>query len=200
MNSIQKHWLQILAHIGALAPLALLGWDYTHGNLSFNPVSDIISCTGKAGLILLLLSLACTPVVILFGTQGVLRLRRMLGLYAFAYVCLHLVAFVGLDYRFAFDLVLAELAVRYHLMAGTASFLILALLAVTSTRSWMRDLGKNWKRLHSLTYLAAFLAVLHTGLVVRADFTEPLIYGVILGVLLFVRIPFIRFLLDIRRS
>jgi sulfoxide reductase heme-binding subunit YedZ len=197
MNSSR---FSVLAHLGALAPLALLGWDYTHHNLSFNPISDIISRTGTAGMVLLLLSLACTPIVILFGIRGVLRLRRMLGLYAFAYVCLHLLAFVGLDYRFALDLILAELSQSYDLMAGTASFLILALLAVTSTHGWMRDLGKNWRRLHSLTYVAAFLAVLHVGLIVRVDSTEPLIYGAILGVLLVIRIPLIRFLLDIQRS
>jgi methionine sulfoxide reductase heme-binding subunit len=186
---MHRKWLSWAAHVGALVPLAWLIWDYTQGHLTFNPIQDITLRTGEAALILLLLSLACTPLNTLFGWRQVLPLRRPLGLYAAGYAALHLLTFVGLDYGFDIGAIGKTIAEKRYIMAGLASFVLLLALAITSTRGWMKRLGKNWKRLHRLVYLAALLAVLHFIWLVKADLTEPLIYATLLGVLLVVRIP-----------
>ena len=191
-SKLKDNWLRIVTHIGALLPLALLALDYWGGRLSFNPIQDITLRTGKAALVLLVLSLACTPINSVFGFRPVLRLRRPLGLYAFMYVGLHLLIFVGLDY--GFDLVLIREAIfeKRYALVGFAAFLILLPLALTSTKGWMKRLGRLWKRLHRFVYLATLLAVVHFVWLVKSDIREPLIYGAIVLVLLLLRISPIR--------
>jgi sulfoxide reductase heme-binding subunit YedZ len=186
------NWLHIAAHIGALVPLALLGWDFFQGNLTINPIQDITFRTGKTALILLILSLACTPIHTVFSVRQIIPLRRTLGLYATGYVILHFLTFAGLDYGFRFDLIGQAILEKRYVMAGLGSLLLLLPLAVTSTKGWMRRLGKNWKRLHRLAYPAAILAVVHYAWVVKADLREPLIYGAVLGVLLLLRVPAVK--------
>ena len=192
VKSPQGRWLFILTHIAALAPLALLLWNWAWGRLSFNPIREITLRTGRYALTLLALSLACTPAYLLSGLSPILRLRRALGLYAFTYAGLHLLTFVGLDFGFDLRLVANEIAQRRFIRAGLASFLILLPLAITSSRWWIRRLGKNWKRLHRLVYVAALLALLHLAWVVKGDYRRPLIYGIILALLLITRIPAVR--------
>jgi len=191
-HKLRQNWLRLLTHIGALLPLALLAWDYWGGRLSVNPIQDITLRTGKAALILLVLSLACTPINSVFGFKPVLRLRRPLGLYAFMYVGLHLLIFTGLDY--GFDLVLIREAIleKRYALVGFGAFLILLPLAVTSTKGWMRRLGKLWKRLHRAVYVAALLAVVHFVWLVKSDIREPLLFGAVVVVLLLLRISPIR--------
>lgn len=189
---LKTNWLLLATHIGALLPLAFLIWGYATNQLSVNPIQEITFRTGKYALILLVLSLACTPINTVFGFKQVIPLRRWLGLYAFFYVCLHLLTFVGLDYGFAFDLIMQEIAEKRYVLVGLAAFLLLLPLAITSTRGWMRRLGKNWKRLHRVVYAAALLAVLHYTWVVKSDVREPLIYGGIIMLLLVLRIPRVR--------
>jgi sulfoxide reductase heme-binding subunit YedZ len=190
----RKHWLWILANLGALFPLAWLLWDISQGNLSVNPIDDITDRTGKAALVLLMLSLACTPVNILLGFSQVITVRKTLGLYAFAYASLHLLNFVGLDYGFNLDLIFGDaLLTKRFVLAGLSTFVILVPLAITSTKWWMRRLGRNWKRLHQLVYAAGVLAVIHfLWLVKAAERWEPLIFALILTLLLAVRIPLVR--------
>lgn len=192
MRYLKTNWLLLATHIGALLPLAFLIWGYATNQLSVNPIQEITFRTGKYALILLVLSLACTPINTVFGFKQVIPLRRWLGLYAFFYVCLHLLTFVGLDYGFAFDLIMQEIAEKRYVLVGLAAFLLLLPLAITSTRGWMRRLGKNWKRLHRVVYAAALLAVLHYTWVVKSDVREPLIYGGIIILLLVLRIPRVR--------
>lgn len=191
-HKLRKNWLRIVTHIGALTPLAVLAWDYWGGRLSVNPIQDITLRTGKAALVLLVLSLACTPVNSVFGYKPVLRLRRPLGLYAFMYVGLHLLIFIGLDY--GFDLVLIREAIleKRYALVGFGAFLVLLPLAVTSTKGWMRRLGKLWKRLHRAVYVAALLAVVHFVWLVKSDIREPLLFGAVVVVLLLLRISPIR--------
>jgi sulfoxide reductase heme-binding subunit YedZ len=191
-HKLRKNWLRIVTHIGALTPLAVLAWDYWGGRLSVNPIQDITLRTGKAALVLLVLSLACTPVNSVFGYKPVLRLRRPLGLYAFMYVGLHLLIFIGLDY--GFDLVLIREAIleKRYALVGFGAFLVLLPLAVTSTKGWMRRLGKLWKRLHRAVYVAALLAVVHFVWLVKSDIREPLLFGALVIVLLLLRISPIR--------
>jgi len=190
-RKIETRWLQILSHVAALLPLALLAWDYWQGRF-IDPVQEITTRTGKTALILLILSLACTPLNIILGFKQVMRVRRALGLYAFMYAGLHFLTFVGLDYGFDFDLLLGQgiLDQRYVLVGFAAGLLLLG-LAITSTQGWQKRLGKNWKRLHRLVYLAGILAIVHFMWLAK-DNREPLRYGAVVALLLIVRIPAIK--------
>jgi methionine sulfoxide reductase heme-binding subunit len=191
LERLKGDWLQILVHVGALLPLAWTVWQYSQGLFLVDPVLEITTRTGKTALILLILSLACTPFVTLFGVKKVLRLRRPLGLYAFLYAGLHFATFVWLDYGFNLSQLGQALFDQRYVLAGLASGLILLALAITATRGWQKRLGKYWKRLHRLSYLAAILAVLHFVWLSK-DFREPLRYGLVLAVLLLMRLPFVR--------
>jgi sulfoxide reductase heme-binding subunit YedZ len=192
METLRKNWLRILTHVGALTPLAWLLWDYWFDQLTVNPIQDITFRTGKPALILLLLSLACTPVNTVFGFKQVLPLRKPLGLYAFMYVSLHFLIFVGLDYGFDWRLLQEAIFEKRYALVGFAAFLILLPLAITSTQGWMRRLGKNWKRLHRWVYLAGILVIVHYVWLVKSDIREPLLYGAAVVLLLALRLPSVR--------
>ena len=192
MQKLKAHWLQILTHVGALLPLGILAWDYAQNQLTANPIREITIRTGRSAIVLLLLSLACTPIYSLSGFQPVRRLRRPLGLYAFLYAGLHGLTFVGLDYGFDLALIGQELLEKRFVQVGVLAFLTLVPLAITSTRGWVARLGKNWKRLHRLVYLAALLAGVHFLWAVKANVRVPLLYGAALAVLLVVRIPWVQ--------
>jgi sulfoxide reductase heme-binding subunit YedZ len=191
LDRLRPHWLRILVHVGALLPLAWIAWQYLQGLFLVDPVREITTLTGKTALILLMLSLASTPVSTVFGFRGAVRVRRALGLYAFMYASLHFLVFVGLDYGFDLELIGKAILGQRYVLAGTAAGLILLPLAITSTRGWQRRLGKVWKRLHRLVYLAGILTIVHFLWLVK-DAHEPLRYAAILAVLLFLRIPQVR--------
>ena len=185
-------WLRVLVHLGAAVPLALLLWDAWRGDLTANPIQFITLRTGKTALILLLLSLLCTPLNLLFGLKAVLPLRRPLGLWAFFYVCVHLLIFTVLDYGLDWQLIAETVAKKRYVLVGFTAFLLLLPLALTSTKASMRRLGKRWKQLHRLVYLAALLAIVHFVWLVKADIREPLLYGAGLLLLLALRLPPVR--------
>ncbi|MGB5934077.1 MAG: protein-methionine-sulfoxide reductase heme-binding subunit MsrQ [Anaerolineae bacterium] len=191
MRKLKGHWLQILTHVAALLPLALLLWDYWQGRFIIDPVQEITTRTGKTALILLILSLACTPINTIFGFKQVMRVRRALGLYAFMYASLHFLTFIGLDYGFDFDLIAQDILDQRYVLVGFAAGLLLLPLAITSTQGWQKRLGKNWKRLHQLVYLASILAIVHFTWLVK-DIREPLRYGAVVALLLIARMPSIR--------
>ncbi|HEY4530281.1 MAG TPA: protein-methionine-sulfoxide reductase heme-binding subunit MsrQ [Luteimonas sp.] len=180
-----------VVHALVLAPLALLAWRaWQVGSgadidaLGADPVAAIEHELGLWALRLLLLTLAVTPLRQLLGRPGLLRFRRLLGLWAFAYATLHFTAWLVLDLRGWWNQVFAEIAERPYITVGFAAWLLLVPLAVTSTRGWMRRLGRNWGRLHRLVYAVAILAVLHFWWVVKSDVREPLLYAAVLAVLL----------------
>jgi sulfoxide reductase heme-binding subunit YedZ len=189
-RTLRANWLRILTHVGSLLPLARMVWDYWQG-LLFDPVQQITSSTGKTALVLLVLSLACTPINVVFGFKRVLRVRRALGLYAFLYASLHGLTFVGWDYGFNLRFLKPAILDQRFVLAGFATFLLLLPLAVTSTRGWQKRLGKNWQRLHWLAYLAGILVIVHFAWLVK-DLREPVRYGVVVASLLIVRIPAVR--------
>jgi sulfoxide reductase heme-binding subunit YedZ len=191
LDWLRSRWLKILVHAGALAPLAWLLWAYWQGLFLVDPIREITTLTGKVALILLMLSLACTPLNTLFGFRQALRLRRALGLYAFLYASLHFLTFIGLDYGFDLAFAIQAIVDQRYVLAGLAAGLILLTLAITSTVGWQKRLGKKWKRLHRLVYLAGILAVVHFVWLVK-DVREPLRYGAVLAVLLLLRIPRVR--------
>ena len=192
-------FFRILVHLGAWVPLAWLAWDAYAGNLTVNPIQDLEQRTGKYALTLLTLSLACTPLNTLFGFRPAVAVRRALGLYAFFYAALHFLIFIGLDYSFDLSLILDVVFEKPYIVAGLSALIILVLLASTSFKWWQKRLGKNWKRLHRLIYLAAGLVILHFAwaakgdlLRLRGDILQPFYYGLAVALLLIIRIPFIR--------
>jgi sulfoxide reductase heme-binding subunit YedZ len=188
LDWLRARWLQVVVHGGALALLAWTIWQYWQGLFLVDPVREITTRTGRTALILLVLSLACTPLSAIFGFKRALRVRRALGLYAFLYASLHFATFVGLDYGFDADLLAQAIFDQQYVLVGLAAGLILLALALTSTRGWQRRLGKNWKRLHRLAYLAAILAVVHLTWILK-DPRDPLRYVAVLALLLVLRIP-----------
>jgi sulfoxide reductase heme-binding subunit YedZ len=131
-----------------------------------------------------MLTLAITPLRQLTAKPVLLRFRRMLGLYAFAYACLHLSAYLVLDLRGYWTQIFEEIAKRPYITVGFADWLLLLPLAITSTQGWIRRLGRNWGRLHKLVYAAGVLAVLHFWWLVKSDIREPALYAAILATLL----------------
>ncbi|HHI77041.1 MAG TPA: sulfoxide reductase heme-binding subunit YedZ, partial [Gammaproteobacteria bacterium] len=144
--------------------------------------------TGDWALRLLLATLAMTPLRRLLHAAWPLRLRRMLGLYAFFYASLHFLIWLVLDQELRWDAILADIAKRPYVTVGFTAWLLMLPLALTSTRAAMRRLGRRWARLHRLVYPTAVLGVLHYLWLVKVDITEPLIYGAILAVLLLARL------------
>ena len=177
-------------HLAALAPLAMLAWQTwdvaTRGSdaLGADPVAAIEHRLGLWALRLLMVALAITPLRQLTGWNVLAKFRRMLGLYAFAYASLHLLAYLVLDLRGDWLHLAEDIAKRPYITVGFAAWLLLVPLAVTSTRGWMRRLGRNWGRLHRLVYAIAALAVLHFWWVVKSDLREPALYAGIAALLL----------------
>jgi sulfoxide reductase heme-binding subunit YedZ len=171
-----------------LAPFLWLVWDTFADGLGPNPVEAITHRTGDWTLRLLLLTLAVTPVRRLTGWQLPMRFRRMLGLFAFFYAVLHFLTWIWLDQEFQWTAALADVVKRPYITLGFGALLMLVPLAVTSTRGWMLRLGGNWKRLHRLVYVIATAGVVHYLWLVKADYRDPVLYGIALGVLLAARL------------
>jgi sulfoxide reductase heme-binding subunit YedZ len=188
---LRANWLRLLVHVGALLPLVWILWQSASGGFLVDPIREITSLTGKTALILLGLSLACTPLATLLGFKQALRVRRALGVYAALYAGLHFLVFVWLDYGLDLALIGRAILDQRYVLVGTAAGLILLVLTITSTRGWQKRLGKNWKRLHRLVYLAGILAVVHFLWLVK-DIREPMRYGTLLVLLLALRLPPVR--------
>ncbi|WP_290594455.1 protein-methionine-sulfoxide reductase heme-binding subunit MsrQ [Arenimonas sp. SCN 70-307] len=171
----------------ALWPLAILVLGIANDTLGADPVARITHDTGTWALRLLLLGLALTPLRRFSGQAWPIRFRRLVGLYAFFYACLHLATWLVLDLGGYWTQVFDDLAKRPYITLGFSAWLLLVPLALTSTRGWMRRLGRRWGQLHKLVYAAAVLAVLHYLWLVKADLREPLVYAAILALLLGLR-------------
>ncbi len=171
--------------IVALVPLAFLIYRALNNDLGANPIETINRYTGDWVLRFLLLTLAITPLRRLTGWNGLLRYRRMLGLFAFFYACLHFLSWAWLDQYFVLADIIRDVAKRPYITVGFACFLMLIPLAVTSTSAMIRRLGaKRWQQLHRLVYLIGIGGVVHFLWLVKSDIREPLVYAAILAVLL----------------
>jgi len=188
MKSRKVHPLQIAAHVGSWIPLALLLWGFWRGTLGPDIIREATLRTGKTALVLLVLSLACTPINIIFKYKPVLKLRRPLGLYSFMYASIHFGIFIGVDYFFNFALIKDALFEKRYALVGLTTGLILLALAITSTMGWKRRLKKNWTRLHKLAYLAGILAVVHFIWLVKQGVSEPWIWAAVVLLLLLLRV------------
>ena len=181
-------FLKTITHIGALLPLAWMVQNYFTDNLTANPIQELTFRTGRYALILLILSLAVTPLNSLFGWRKLIPLRRLFGLYAFMYASLHFLIFIGLDYGFDWELLQEAIFEKRYALVGFSAFLILTALALTSNRSAMKRLGRRWKKLHRLAYLAGGLVIVHFIWLVKADLTRPLLFGAVMAFFLAFRL------------
>ena len=182
-------WLKPGIFIGALAPLASIALRATHGALSADPIAQVENELGLSALILLVASLACTPARRLMGWTWPTRVRRELGLFAFFYAMLHFLTYLVLDQVFDMRAIVEDIAKRPFITVGFIALVLLVPLAFTSTTASIRRLGyRRWQRLHQLVYVAGVLAVVHFIWRVKIDVSQPLLYAVVLGGLLLVRV------------
>jgi sulfoxide reductase heme-binding subunit YedZ len=172
----------------ALVPLAALIFFVLTGRTSANPAEDILLTTGIWALRFLLATLAITPLRRLTGWNTLIQYRRMLGLFAFFYATVHLFSYIAFDRFFAFGEILADVAKRPFITAGMTAFFFMLPLAVTSTKGWIRRLGRRWQTLHRLVYVSALAACLHFAWKVKVVIGEPVYYAAILAVLLAFRL------------
>ncbi|MBI3896441.1 MAG: sulfoxide reductase heme-binding subunit YedZ [Acidobacteria bacterium] len=181
--------LKIVIFLLSLGPLAYLVWGVFHDNLGPNPIEKITHETGDWILIFLMLTLSITPLRKITHLQSLIRFRRMLGLFAFFYACLHFTTYIWLDKFFDFPEMVKDVGMRPFITAGFTAFVLLIPLAVTSTAGWIRRLGgKRWQMLHRLIYISAAAGVVHYLWLVKSDIRKPLQYGTVLLVLLSYRL------------
>src|SRR6185369_6400758 len=184
----QFTWLQIITHLGAIAPLVVMFWNGAHNGLTVNPIQSLTFRTGKTALVLLVLSRCCTPLNSIFGFRWAIKLRRPLGVYAFLYTVGHLGIFL---FDFNFDPAMLRNAIfdQLYVIVGFTAFLILLSLALTSTKGWQKRLGKKWTWLHKGVYVAAPLVIVHFIWLVKADIRQLLEFGAVIAALFLVRLP-----------
>jgi sulfoxide reductase heme-binding subunit YedZ len=185
---VLKRLSKVLLFILALAPAAWLVRGMMTGNLGVNPAETIQLQTGRWALKFLLITLAVTPVRRIFHWNVVIQYRRMLGLFAFFYASLHFASYIVLDQYFAFDAMVADIAKRPFITVGFAAFVLMLPLALTSTKGWIRRLGRRWQLLHRLVYVSAICAVVHFIWKVKLVIGDPVLYTGVLMVLLGFRV------------
>lgn len=183
MNDVKFN--KILISINALIPLTFLAFDWWRGQLGANPIEFFLRTTGVLTLVFLLITLAVTPLRKIFGWNNLIKFRRMLGLYAFFYGSLHLITYSIFDKSLSLPAIAQDIVQRPFIAVGMIAFFLLIPLAGTSTNGWVKRLGgKNWARLHKLTYLIAILGVIHFWMIVKSDIFYPVMFGLVLAVLL----------------
>jgi methionine sulfoxide reductase heme-binding subunit len=185
-------WFRVVTHLLCAVPLARLAYLLFSGQLLGDPVQILTHATGWWALVFLVLSLTMTPLRLLTHWMGFLKVRRMLGLWSFAMASVHLLIYLVLDLQQEWTRIFEDIVKRPFITVGFFAWLILIPLAVTSNRFMMRKLGRNWGRLHTLTYAIAGLALLHFVWLVKKSITEPLIFAAIVAVLMLFRIPAIK--------
>ena len=186
---LSSKWTKVLVFTLCLTPLLLLGWRGYRQDLGANPIEYITHATGTWTLRFLIFTLAVTPVRKLLKLPELIKFRRMIGLFAFFYGCLHLTTYLWLDKFFDWREILKDVEKRRFIMAGFTGYLAMVALAITSTAGWIRRLGgKRWQRLHRFIYLSAIAGVVHYYWLVKSDIRLPALYGFLVGILLLYRV------------
>ncbi len=175
--------LKFVLFLACLIPLVQLGINAYTQNLGANPIETITRFTGSWALFILLASLSVTPLRRISGFNELIRLRRMLGLFAFFYAALHFSTFVVLDHFFDFDRIVKDIYKRPYVTAGFTAFVLMIPLALTSTAAMIRRLGKRWQQLHRLVYIVAIAGVIHFYWLVKSDISRPAQYAIVLAIL-----------------
>jgi len=181
--------IKALLFVAGLLPAARLVWLGLHNRLGANPIEFITHETGDWTLIFLVLTLTITPARRLLGRPELIRYRRMLGLFAFFYGCLHFTTYIWLDKFFDIAEMLKDVRKRKFITIGFTGFVTMLPLALTSTAGWIRRLGgKRWQMLHRLIYLSAVAGVVHYYWLVKSDIRKPVFYGTLVALLLLYRL------------
>lgn len=184
-------WIKAAVFAACLIPLARLTWLGAHHGLGANPIEHVTHSTGWWTLTFLLLTLLVTPLRRLTNLNWLLRLRRMLGLFAFFYVCLHFTTYIWLDQFFDLMSIGKDIVKRPFITVGFAAFVLLIPLAATSTNAMVKRLGaRRWQLLHRVVYVIAICGVIHFWWLVKKNITEPAIFAACLAVLLLIRLAF----------
>lgn len=186
---LTSKWTKVLAFALGLVPLVVLVWRAVKGQLGANPVEFVQHATGDWALRFLIFTLAITPLRKLLNMPDLIRFRRMLGLFAFFYVCLHFLTYIGPDQSFSLSGMWADVAKRKYVTVGFTGFVLLIPLAITSTAGWIRRLGgRRWRALHRAIYASALAGVIHYYWLVKSDVRKPVSYGAIVVMLLAYRL------------
>jgi sulfoxide reductase heme-binding subunit YedZ len=182
-------WTKVVVFLVSSIPFVLLSWGLLRGDLGINPVETLQHTTGDWTLRFLVFTLAITPLRKTFKLPELIRYRRMLGLFAFFYVTLHFITYLGPDQNFNLSGMWDDVAKRKFVTVGFAAFVLLIPLAATSTSGMIRRLGgKRWQALHRLIYVCAILGVIHYYWLVKSDVRKPLFYGALVAILLLWRV------------
>jgi len=186
---LSSKWTKVVVFLFSLAPFGALVWRILHNQLGANPVEFLQRATGDWTLRFLVFTLAITPFRKLFRLPELIRFRRMLGLFAFFYVSLHFLTYLGPDQSFSLSAMWKDVAKRPFVTVGFTGLLLLIPLAITSTAGWIRRLGgRRWQLLHRAIYFAAVCGVIHFYWLVKSDIRKPVFYGVLVGILLLWRV------------
>jgi len=184
-SKTQDNLVYAVVWLACFAPLVWLAWRGFSGDLGANPIEALIRQIGVWGLRLLLVGLAVTPAARILKKPRLIRFRRTIGLFAFSYVCLHLLTYIGVDLFFDWGQLWKDILKRPFITLGMLAFALLIPLAVTSTNGMIRRLGRaTWQRIHWLIYLIVPLGVAHYYLLVKADHRPPLVYAAVFAVLM----------------
>ena len=181
--------LHPLVHIGSAIPLLIGLWDFWQRNLGANPILEITHRTGKTAILLLILSLAISPLRLLLKWNQINKLRRPLGLWAAFYAGVHFSIYVVLDYGFQWKALLANSLTNKFILLGFTTGVILLLLSITSLTFFLKKMGKNWKKLHRFVYAAGILSALHFILAVKPGVLRPWPYVLVMALVLLFRLP-----------
>lgn len=179
--------LKAMIWFGASLPILRLVILGVTENLGANPIEFIERSTGTWALVFLLLSLIITPLRHLTGQPWLIAVRRLLGLWMFAYACLHLTSYVWLDYQFDWSEIAKDITKHPYVLVGASAFVLTLPLAATSNQKAIRMLRQRWKSLHTLVYVIGILVLLHYWWLVKKDVTEPVIYSIVFAVLMLAR-------------
>jgi sulfoxide reductase heme-binding subunit YedZ len=182
---VKRRASKVLVFALGLAPLVVLLWRAYQDRLTANPIEYITHYTGDWTLRFIIFTLSITPLRKVLGQPGLIRYRRMIGLFAFFYACLHFLTYLVIDKFFDWKEILTDIGKRTYITVGFTGFVMLTALAVTSTAGWIRRLGgKRWQLLHRLIYLAVVAGVVHYYWSVKSDVRQPVFYGVLAALLL----------------
>jgi methionine sulfoxide reductase heme-binding subunit len=186
---LSSKWSKVLLFLLCLVPFFALLWRTVHSELGPNPVEFVQHATGDWTLRFLIFTLAITPLRRLLQIPELIRFRRMLGLFAFFYVCLHFLTYIGPDQSFSLAGMWKDVEKRRFITVGFLGFVVLIPLAITSTAGWIRRLGgKRWQMLHRAIYITAICGVIHYYWLVKSDVRKPLFYGALVAILLLWRL------------
>ena len=191
-----KNYFKPAVFLLSLWPICIITYQIFLNKLGPEPVDRIINHFGEWTLIFILLTLSMTPLKKITNSLEWIKFRRMLGLFTFFYASIHMISYVGLDYRFDFEPLIDDVLKKKFIFIGFSAWLLLIPLAITSSDKMIKILKKNWKKLHRLVYIVSIFGVLHFIWLSKTIFFKPLIFLIILIILLLFRINFKRFILS----